>query len=986
MRRRLTYAVVTSVLLAVSFVAQQDPVAASGSPATWSTVQRLAGASSVVDGVAKPTAPLVDCSSVGDCSMASSYYDSNDSERAYLDTEVSGSWTHAVNPGGVTRGSVQQQILGMSCGAPGNCLAIGTYTTPAEQASFFEIGTPFISRETGGIWRTAIDVPGLLQLDPARTDFIDGVSCYAANSCTITGMYYTDSTFDDWTASEVRGQWTAAVPLPGQSAAGLTAAGFLEEPIDALSCGSAGNCILGGYFFNGSTTSRGFDDEEVSGIWGPISAVPGLDALDVGSGSIVSAASCSSPGNCSIGGTYLDGNEAPQAFVATESAGTWGNALEAPGTGELNAGGGAVSLDVSVGAQVQTIDCPSDGNCTAVGWYESAGDASDLFVDSEVQGDWTTAVPMPGMVQLNAGANLSNDGAAAAGLTCFSAGNCEIAGNYVDSTGNSELFTEDEAAGTFQTATELPIATTAPAGFPDAFSDTVDDLSCVSPGNCELAGVFSQGGFVTSELGGTWTSPAAAFTTSPTVYVGTNAAVDLVQCPAAGSCAAVGEYQASDGMEKPFFARQSEGTWRPDELMSDLAAFAPMGFNLARFTCSTVDHCTLIGSYVGSDGQSHLFYEREAHGVWQPPQAIKGLPTAPKGTTSPYFDGASWSGIACTSAVDCVGTGSVSDGLDGRSEPFIVTQSDGHWSTSLRVGGIEHWTGRSAPVDLSCPTVTTCTIVGLHSVLNRPTEMFVLAERGGTWGTARILTSPSSLSSASGDLRGVFGLNVSCTDSGEDCAVSGYVTVVGEQFVPFVLSEWHGHWERATLIPGFHRITSIVPASAFDDISITALQCTGPGNCVLLGTYPADYDNFFTSETSSFIDTSLAGRWSRLQLLAPPPPVKSRKATSTFYFEAMGIACPRHACAVIGTATATIAIAGPEGSTYYQYYDAVFHAAWTAAAVGRPTRDTRWINSDYGLFDPWSIFAVSCGATSACAVGGSVDTGGSTVPVVMTSV
>lgn len=664
----------------------------------------------------------------------SSYNDSNYSERVYLDTEIGGSWTHAVNPGGVTRGSVQQQVLGLSCGAPGNCLAIGTYTTPTEQMSFLEIGTPFISRETGGVWRTAMNVPGLLQLDPARADFIDGVSCYAANSCTITGMYYTDSTFEDWTASEVNGQWTAAVPLPGQSAGGLTAAGFFEEPIDALSCRSAGDCILGGYFSNGQTTSRGFNDEEVSGVWGPISAVPGLDTLDVGSGSIVTAASCSSPGNCTVGGTYIDANQAPQAFIATESGGTWGDALEVPGTAQLNSGGGAVSFGVPIGAQVQTIDCPSDGNCTVVGWYETASDASDLFVDSEVQGDWSSAVAMPGMTQLNAGADISNDGAAAAGLSCFSAGNCEIAGNYVDSTGNSQLFTDEETGGTFDAATELASTTTAPNGFPDAFSDSVNDLSCVSLGNCELAGNFSEGGFVTSELSGTWTSPTTAFATSPTVYVGTNAEVDLVQCPTEGGCAAVGEYQASDGTEKPFFARQSGGTWQPDDLMAALAAFAPTGFNLARFTCSTVDQCILIGSYFGSDGQSHLFYEREVLGFWQQPRAITGLPTVPKGGTSPYFNGASWSGVSCSSNLDCVGTGSVSEGADGRSIPFIATQSDGHWSTSLRVGGIEHWTGRTAPLALSCPTLRACTIVGVHSVLNRPTEMFVLAEHSGVWG------------------------------------------------------------------------------------------------------------------------------------------------------------------------------------------------------------------------------------------------------------
>ena len=48
--------------------------------------------------------------------------------------------------------------------------------------------------------------------------------------------------------------------------------------------------------------------------------------------------SCASAGNCSAGGYYTDGAGHEQAFVVSEVNGTWGTAIEVPGTAALNAG------------------------------------------------------------------------------------------------------------------------------------------------------------------------------------------------------------------------------------------------------------------------------------------------------------------------------------------------------------------------------------------------------------------------------------------------------------------------------------------------------------------------------------------------------------------------------------------------------------------------------------------------------------------------
>ena len=57
--------------------------------------------------------------------------------------------------------------------------------------------------------------------------------------------------------------------------------------------------------------------------------------------------SCASGGNCAAGGSYEDSTGLTQAFVVDETAGTWGDAEEVPGTASLNIGGDATVTSLS---------------------------------------------------------------------------------------------------------------------------------------------------------------------------------------------------------------------------------------------------------------------------------------------------------------------------------------------------------------------------------------------------------------------------------------------------------------------------------------------------------------------------------------------------------------------------------------------------------------------------------------------------------------
>src|SRR6266699_1513833 len=86
------------------------------------------------------------------------------------------------------------------------------------------------------------------------------------------------------------------------------------------------------------------------GTWGTAREVPGTAALDQGGPAGALSVSCASAGNCSAGGTYADGPDSAQAFVAGEVNGTWHAAREVPGTAALNQGSAA---------QVSSVSCAS---------------------------------------------------------------------------------------------------------------------------------------------------------------------------------------------------------------------------------------------------------------------------------------------------------------------------------------------------------------------------------------------------------------------------------------------------------------------------------------------------------------------------------------------------------------------------------------------------------------------------------------------------
>ena len=140
--------------------------------------------------------------------------------------------------------------------------------------------------------------------------------------------------------------------------------------------------------------------------------------------------SCAAAGNCSAGGYYASSRASDQAFVVNQVNGTWHTAIKVPGTAALNRGGNA---------DITSVSCASAGNCSASGDYTDSSGRNQVFVVSQINGTWHTAIEVPGTAALNRrGKAFLNS------VSCASAGNCSAGGDYQDSSGHFQAFVVSE--------------------------------------------------------------------------------------------------------------------------------------------------------------------------------------------------------------------------------------------------------------------------------------------------------------------------------------------------------------------------------------------------------------------------------------------------------------------------------------------------------------------------------------------------------------
>ena len=316
------------------------------------------------------------------------------------------------------------------------------------------------------------------------------MSCPSVNNCVIVGSF-DDGSEHGFIMSESNGTWgTPAVVDYGPSGTPVR--------LTNVSCPSLGNCTAAGTFQDLAFNSYSFALSEQNGVWGsgaPLS--PGLLSGPTG-------LSCWAPGNCTLIGEDIT-EAAPVVWNQTDYV--WDanpTPLSFP-TGQTN-------------NYLQSISCPSAGNCTVIG--TNSGNFS--MAVEERDGIW------------HEGTNLANPPGYAstllASVSCSSPGNCTAVGRASDQAPDGAPvhgvpIILEQGAG----ITESNGVWGAYSIIPNPTGETVSVLngvSCTSPGNCtavgfsgaqppaaptlngapHFGGVRSSNGIAITESSGTWGS------------------------------------------------------------------------------------------------------------------------------------------------------------------------------------------------------------------------------------------------------------------------------------------------------------------------------------------------------------------------------------------------------------------------------------------------------------------------------------------------
>jgi hypothetical protein len=419
--------------------------------------------------------------------------------------------------------------------------ATAIFTAGRADASALRPAATGSPQSSGGTWGNAKEVPGIGALNKGGRAGIISVSCATAGNCS-AGGYYSDASgdFQVFVVGETGGTWGTAIEVPGTAALnkGANAAGITD--INSVSCATAGNCSAGGQYIDASGDVQAFVVGETGGTWGTAIEVPGTAALNEGGDAQISSVSCATAGNCSAGGQYTDASGHVQAFVVRETGGTWGKAIEVPGTAALNEGGDA---------QISSVSCATAGDCGAGGQYTDASGDIQAFVVGETGGTWGTAIEVPGTAALNEGGD-----ALISSVSCATAGNCSAGGQYTDASGDWQALVVSEEGGIWGTAEEAPgTATLNPPGHYAA----INSVSCATAGNCSAGGYadgvngdLSTAAFVIGQAGGTWGT--AEFVAGSIFSEATSSVIDSVSCATPGHCSAGGQYLNADGHFEAF--------------------------------------------------------------------------------------------------------------------------------------------------------------------------------------------------------------------------------------------------------------------------------------------------------------------------------------------------------------------------------------------------------------------------------------------------
>jgi hypothetical protein len=272
----------------------------------------------------------VSCVAPAQCVAVGFYLNSAGVARTLVLTRNGGAWTHTGSP---NVGNHDNLLTTISCITITGCKAVGNYNTSG--------GTPrtLIVASHGGSWshQSSPNVGN-------RTNFLSSVSCVSSTACKVVGGYITSGGVIQSLVLSWNGTSWSRQSSPNT--------GTHDNILESVSCVSATSCKAAGHYRASSGASGTLTLSWNGASWSHVTSP------NVGLSSVLVAVSCASGLSCKAVGGYLSSSGVVQTLVLSWNGSSWSR-QSSPNAGTHD-------------NFLYGVSCPLSTSCQAVGELRSS--------------------------------------------------------------------------------------------------------------------------------------------------------------------------------------------------------------------------------------------------------------------------------------------------------------------------------------------------------------------------------------------------------------------------------------------------------------------------------------------------------------------------------------------------------------------------------------------------------------------------------------
>jgi hypothetical protein len=324
-------------------------------------------------------------------------------------------------------------------------------------------------------------------------------------------------------------------------------------------------------------------------------------------------------------------------------------------------------------------------------------------------------------------------------------------------------------------------------------------ISCISSTSCIAVGGVLGGSGVPVALSEAWNGVSWSVINAPTPATSVSAALNGVSCVSASSCAAVGYYTTSSGLEEPLAESWNGSAWTLRPVGS-----SPYGGSLFSVSCSASANCQAVGINYGDNGQGDTSLAETWDGTaW----SAESVPAEPGATNAVLGS------VSCTASGDCEAVGTFSNNsYPNLTLAAVWNGTDWDLQSTASPAGLILDNFES----VSCTSASSCFAVGYYiSTTGEGRDSLAETWNGRSWS---VQTAPNPTNFLQTVLDGVScSSSVACTAVGQDIEEGGTVPLV---------MDWNGsEWN----------LQSAPVAPSWQQSSFEGVACASASSCLAVG-------------------------------------------------------------------------------------------------------------------------------------------------------